>query len=273
MPNKRNTQAIKLKLRERKEREKLKRAIKRAKARRVKFTRLIRKATLSQTRAMKQARNAFKRALAAWAREALAEFGGVCAVCGAGSSKFIVKKGKQQGKERTAGLHIHHVLPREVYPEFALEPSNRVVFCPEHHKYGVFSAHRNPIWFAAWLQEKYPLRYMWAVEHLGTLETHQRVSKTSIIEIMARSLLAQNQLAIAAMNETLATDPKLQIPTKPRKEFVDGRRSAASADAAAVVDSSDPAQAEGADPDPASTRLDQPSPASRSSVQLPDEFA
>jgi hypothetical protein len=44
---------------------------------------------------------------------------------------------------------------------------NGVCLCPSHHKFGKYSAHRNALWFARWLQENLPDKFNWAIEHLN----------------------------------------------------------------------------------------------------------
>lgn len=100
-----------------------------------------------------------KRAVKAAPRKALAEWSlavracGCCAVCGA-----------------TAHLNAHHLLPKERYPEFKLVVTNGVALCPTCHKWGKFSAHRNPIWFTIWLRRARPLQYSWAKQNMGQPE-------------------------------------------------------------------------------------------------------
>lgn len=97
-----------------------------------------------------------KRAVKAAPRKALAEWSlavraaGRCAVCGA-----------------TEHLNAHHLLPKERYPEFRLEVVNGVALCPTCHKFGKFSAHRNPIWFTIWLRRERPEQYFWCKQQMG----------------------------------------------------------------------------------------------------------
>jgi len=64
-------------------------------------------------------------------------------------------------------LHPHHILPKERYPEFKTEIKNGILLCPTHHKYGKFSAHRNPIWFSQWLQKNNFEKYKFALDNIG----------------------------------------------------------------------------------------------------------
>lgn len=43
-------------------------------------------------------------------------------------------------------LNAHHIIPRE-FKETRWVVENGVALCPRHHKFGLFSAHRNPYWF------------------------------------------------------------------------------------------------------------------------------
>jgi hypothetical protein len=83
---------------------------------------------------MARARSKLRSKLTAWSKQIRATYGNKCAVCG--SDRFI---------------QAHHILPKERFPEYALEPDNGIALCPSHHKFGSFSFHRNPIWSALWL--------------------------------------------------------------------------------------------------------------------------
>ena len=89
-------------------------------------------------------------ALAQWSREIRA--GGKCEVCG-----------------RTDYLNAHHILPKEAYKHLKLHPLVGVCLCPLHHKYGPYSAHKNPIWFVLWLKINCPEKYEFAKQHVDDL--------------------------------------------------------------------------------------------------------
>jgi len=54
-------------------------------------------------------------------------------------------------------INAHHIIPREI-KEFRHDVLNGIGLCPKHHKWGVNSAHRNPLWFFIKLEELYPLK-------------------------------------------------------------------------------------------------------------------
>lgn len=126
-------------------------AAKRREAARVKqLAAKVRKdARTAKRKAKRAAKAAPKNRLVAWSLRVRAC--GKCAVCDA-----------------TDHLQAHHILPKERYQEFKFKQINGVVLCPTHHKFGRYSAHRNPLWFTLWLQQHRPKQYAWAVEHLGT---------------------------------------------------------------------------------------------------------
>src|ERR1700744_1256469 len=103
------------------ERKRLKRELRKAR----KAERLLRR------KAKREAKSGPKRRLAAWSLVIRSE--GKCVVCGA-----------------TEHLNAHPLLPKERYPQLKLKVINGVCLCPTHHKFGRYSAHRNPIWFADW---------------------------------------------------------------------------------------------------------------------------
>ena len=110
------------------------------------------KKELAKRRAAKRkVKAAPKKALAAWSQEVRSE--GVCCVPGCGA---------------TDNLQAHHILPKERYPEFKTHLTNGVVLCPLHHKFGRYSAHRNPLWFVLMLRREYPEIYAWAKANVGS---------------------------------------------------------------------------------------------------------
>lgn len=112
-----------------------------------------------------------KNKMAIWADIVGENYGERCAVCGCGQVEKKNKDGtpklSKAGKPIISYLHKHHLLPRERYPEFKFEPINGIALCPTHHKFGKYSAHRNPIWFTLWLRDKFPEVYLWCKRHMG----------------------------------------------------------------------------------------------------------
>lgn len=53
----------------------------------------------------------------------------------------------------TKRLNAHHIIPVE-FKQTRLEVENGIALCPRHHKWGMFSAHKNPIWFISALEKK-----------------------------------------------------------------------------------------------------------------------
>lgn len=93
---------------------------------------------LSIKRLLKKLRN---KCYKMWRMRVLERWGGVCVVCG--STKLP---------------NCHHIVPKEP-PAFAAlryDPINGIVMCPTHHKFGKFSAHKNPLWFVHFLRLKVP---------------------------------------------------------------------------------------------------------------------
>ncbi len=135
----------------------------------------------SKSYAKKQIRIAGKNILTQWADEV--RIVGKCAVCGErvhplfnkdGTPKMSkpsskVKLGKKQREPHHihSVLHAHHLLPKEQYKEFRTKAINGICLCPIHHKFGKFSAHRNPIWFVLWLKRNRREQWEWCVKNLG----------------------------------------------------------------------------------------------------------
>lgn len=68
--------------------------------------------------------------------------------------------------ERTDHLNSHHILPKESYKEIMFDIMNGVTLCPSHHKFGKYSAHKNPVWFIKLLKELCPEQWSWAEDHV-----------------------------------------------------------------------------------------------------------
>lgn len=114
-----------------------------------------RKAREAARRAARKAKRAVKAAprLALQAWSANVRKRGMCEVCG-----------------NSENIQAHHILPKERYPEFKLEPLNGIALCPLHHKFGKYSFHRNPLWSMVWLSRNMKYRYKWAVFNMGDFE-------------------------------------------------------------------------------------------------------
>ncbi len=48
--------------------------------------------------------------------------------------------------DTTTRLNAHHIIPRE-FDLTRHDPLNGIALCSLHHKFGMFSAHKNPLWF------------------------------------------------------------------------------------------------------------------------------
>jgi hypothetical protein len=108
---------------------------------------------ITKRKQLSLARTAKRKSLADWSKKVRERDGGACIVCGSAST-----------------LNAHHVLPKENYHEFMYEVINGVTLCPTHHKFGKYSAHKNPIWFAKYLQEFRCEQYNWACKNVGFYE-------------------------------------------------------------------------------------------------------
>jgi 5-methylcytosine-specific restriction endonuclease McrA len=117
--------------------------------RRAQKARKVKKAKrLTKKKQRSLVRSARRKALSAWSKKVRQE--GCCMACGA-----------------TNFLNAHHVLPKEFYRELMFETNNGVALCPKHHKFGKYSAHKNPIWFVKLLRSHCPAKYDWAIKHVG----------------------------------------------------------------------------------------------------------
>ena len=54
-------------------------------------------------------------------------------------------------------IQAHHIIPR-VIKEFRHSHLNGIALCPKHHKWGMTSAHGNPLWFFMMLEKIYPFK-------------------------------------------------------------------------------------------------------------------
>lgn len=104
---------------------------------------------ITKKKQLSLARTAKKKSLLDWSKK-VRDRDQKCVVCG-----------------RTDHLNAHHILPKENYKEFMFELINGVTLCPIHHKFGKYSAHKNPIWFSEFLKIFNLEQYCWAVANLG----------------------------------------------------------------------------------------------------------
>lgn len=74
-------------------------------------------------------------------------------------SKNIRSAGHCEVCSTTVNLDAHHILPKEMWKHLKFELWNGVCLCKKCHKFGRFSAHKNPIWFAYWLKTNQPEKY------------------------------------------------------------------------------------------------------------------
>ena len=51
-----------------------------------------------------------------------------------------------------------------------LNKKNGILLCPKHHKFGRFSAHKNPLWFINLLQDCDPETYNYLLNKLKDLK-------------------------------------------------------------------------------------------------------
>jgi hypothetical protein len=141
---------------------------KRAKA---KASRVREALRVEKRKAKRSAKSAPRRNLKNWSAEVQARDDRRCIVCGCREMPKLNKDGSPKLNKRQQAirirLHVHHILPKERYPEFKLLIINGITLCPKHHKYDKFSAHRNPLWFTKWLEQNRPLQFAWAVDHMG----------------------------------------------------------------------------------------------------------
>lgn len=92
------------------------------------------KKKINQKKLQKRLRNKCKKL---WREAVLKRWGNKCIVCG-----------------ETKLPNCHHIVPKEMFSILRYDPINGVVLCPSHHKFGKFSAHKNPLWFVDMLISK-----------------------------------------------------------------------------------------------------------------------
>jgi len=83
-----------------------------------------------------------------WRMSVHNKFNGECIICGS-------KK----------NINCHHIIPRN-FIETRHDKKNGITLCAKHHKFGSFSAHKNPLWFFIILEEDYNDLYKHAIENI-----------------------------------------------------------------------------------------------------------
>jgi len=96
------------------------------------MTRKYKKKTIEQKELEKRDKN--------WANKVKLNFNNKCALC-----------------LETKYLNSHHIIPREI-KEFRFWEINGIALCVKCHKFGLNSAHRNPLWFFMQLDKFYKLK-------------------------------------------------------------------------------------------------------------------
>jgi hypothetical protein len=79
-------------------------------------------------------------------------------------SMEVRKIGRCEICSATKRLNAHHILDKNYYHEYRFDPRVGICLCPSCHKFGKYSAHKNPIWFAKWLKNNKPEQFKWVVE-------------------------------------------------------------------------------------------------------------
>jgi hypothetical protein len=80
--------------------------------------------------------------------------------------KRIRSVGKCEVCDSGNNLNAHHILDKVFYKRLRLELKNGICLCVRCHKFGMYSAHRNPIWFAMWLKENKKKQFEWIVKKM-----------------------------------------------------------------------------------------------------------
>ena len=84
---------------------------------------------------------------------------GKCAICGGHSY-----------------LQAHHLIPREI-KQYRYSIENGILLCVKHHKYDyVISAHKNPLAFTIWLQNKKIEVWNWVVDAINNIDTEIKIN-------------------------------------------------------------------------------------------------
>lgn len=100
-----------------------------------------------------------------------------CISCGIkDKQKYLDKK----GNIKTAHLNACHILPKEVKIFQYLQYDQRNLFmgCSTCHKFGVFSFHKNPLFFIPLIKKKLPKQYSFLIKELKRL--YREYGKISI---------------------------------------------------------------------------------------------
>lgn len=67
----------------------------------------------------------------------------------------------------TGILDAHHIIPRQICSGMRFDPENGILLSKSAHKFGKFSAHKNGVWFADWLQKNEPRKYAHCLSNMN----------------------------------------------------------------------------------------------------------
>ena len=73
-------------------------------------------------------------------------------------------------KQSNKGLNAHHIIPSN-FKEYEWDPDNGLILCAGCHTLGMYSAHKNPLWFYNWMKSNKPHLHNLAEARLRRLIT------------------------------------------------------------------------------------------------------
>ena len=86
-----------------------------------------------------------------WRAAIVKEYKGQCVICG--DKKMP---------------NAHHIIPKN-FLETRWDEKNGILLCPKHHKFGKFSAHKNPLWFIPKLGQCELKKYQYLMKKLNKI--------------------------------------------------------------------------------------------------------
>ena len=63
-------------------------------------------------------------------------------------------------------LHVHHIFPRHLYPQFSLNVNNLIVLCDKCHT----KIHIHTIWGEEWMKENNKEQYDWVMKMMKLVD-------------------------------------------------------------------------------------------------------
>jgi len=140
-----------------------------------------------------------------WSLAVRERAGHKCELCGVAKGHIYTN---DKGKEIKVKIDAHHLLSRDIKDcPLKFDVMNSVAVCPTHHKWGVPSFHRDPVYTISWLQKHHPDRYEYVLKYERAFTVDLKNRK--VLEEIESRLKDNLHLDFAKLKEVEAMYPRV----------------------------------------------------------------